>query len=150
MKRFIFLVLLVICYPGKEVFAQYVKRMEFKIPSGYETKSTNDSIFLISPEFPMTGVVVKIDTSASFINSYIIAASDTIFLRANEHSTDTSSYISSNLIVFKNKLTEFRFYPSAIDKEVEFLFINASPSKKILRKTGRKKKRWRLFRTRND
>lgn len=124
--------------------------MKYQVPTREGIKTTNSSLLLISPEFSMTGVVVKIDTSASFINSYIIAASDTIFLRANEHSTDTSSYISSNLIVFKNKLTEFRFYPSAIDKEVEFLFINASPSKKILRKTGRKKKRWRLFRTRND
>jgi len=121
-------------------YGQYTMTMKYQVPTREGIKTTNSSLLLISPEFSMTGVVIKIDTSASFTNSFIIAENDTIFLKANEHSTDTSSYLSSNLIVFKNKLSEFRFYPSAIDKEVEFLFINASPSKKVLRKAGRKKK----------
>lgn len=150
MKRLIILGLLIICIAVSEVYCQYVKRMKFKIPSGYENKSTNDNLFLISPDFQMTGLVIRIDTSDSFDDSYVIAENDTIYIIEDEHLADTSSFLSSNLIVFKSKISEFRFYPRAIDKEIEFIFINASPSKKVLRKIRRKKKRCRLFRTLNN
>ncbi|UCH14777.1 MAG: hypothetical protein JSV22_02150 [Bacteroidales bacterium] len=128
---------------------QYVKKMTLEIPYTKEIKATADSLYLVSPEFTMTGLVVKIDTSGSFLNSYIIADNDTIYLNSDEHVTDTSGYKTSNLIVFKNKLSEFHFYPGNIKKEAEFSFINASPSKKVLKGKGEKKK-CRLFRTRND
>jgi hypothetical protein len=131
-------------------FGQFVKKMTLELPHINETKSTADSLFLISPEFNMTGLVVKIDSSGSFNNSYIIAENDTVYLMTDSHVTDTTGYLTSNLIVFKNKLTEFLFRPGNIRKEVEFAFINASPTKKDLRKERRKKKRCRLFRTRND
>lgn len=131
-------------------YGQYTMKMRYKIPGTEGTKSTNDSVLLISPKFQMTGLVIKIDTSDSFANTFIIAERDTINIKTDEHSVDTSSFISSNLIVFKNKLSEFGFYPASISKEVEFFLINASPSKKVLRKMRRKKKRCRLFRARND
>ena len=86
-------------------FGQFVKKMALELPYINETKSTTDSLYLISPEFSMTGLVVKIDTSGSFNNSYIIAENDTIYLMTDSHVTDTTGYITRNLIVFKNKLT---------------------------------------------
>lgn len=141
--------LLTICLLSVKGFGQYVKKMTLEIPYPNEIKSTADSLFLISPEFPMTGLVVKADTSGSFVNSYIIADNDTIYLISDEHVMDTSGYITSNLVVFKHKLSEFHFCPGNIKKEVEFSFINASPAKRVLKKKGEKKK-CRLFRTRND
>jgi hypothetical protein len=131
-------------------YGQFTLKMKYRIPGPEVSKSTDDSVLLISPEFQMTGLVVKIDTSDSFTNTFIIAESDTIYLKTDDHSADTLSCVSSNLVVFKNKLSEFGFYPAAIDNEVEFFLINASPSKKVLRKMRRKKKRCRLFRARND
>ncbi len=132
------------------VFGQYTTRMKYRIPGNDAGKSASDSVLLISPEFQMTGMVIRIDTSDSFLKTFIIADNDTIYVKADEHASDTSSYLSSNLIVFKNKMSDFYFYPSAIKKEIEFFLIDASPSKKVLKKSGRKKKRCRLFRTRND
>jgi len=119
---------------------QYVKKMTLELPYIDEIKSTTDSLFLISPEFPMTGLVVKIDTSGSFKDSYIIAENDTVYLMSDNHVRDTTGYLTSNLIVFRNKLSEFHFWPGNIKKETEFSFINASPTKKDLRKERRKKK----------
>jgi hypothetical protein len=131
-------------------FGQFVKKMTLELPNTNITKSAADSLLLVSPDFPMTGLVVKIDTSGSFKNSYIIAENDTFYLMSDNHVRDTTGYLTSNLIVFRNKLSEFLFRPGNIRKEVEFAFINASPTKKDLRKERRKKKRCRLFRTRND
>lgn len=141
--------LLMMCLLSVKGFGQYVKNMTLEIPHVNEIKSTADSLFLLSPEFHMTGLVVKIDTSSSFVNSYIIADNDTIYLISDEHVMDTSGYITSNLIVFKHKLSEFHFCPGNIKKEVEFSFINASPAKRTLKKKDEKKK-CRLFRTRNN
>ena len=124
MKRYLLAGLLIICIAVLEVYGQYVKSMKFKIPSGYGNKSAIDSIFLISPDFQMTGLIIRIDTSDSFYKSFVIAENDTIYIKADEHRTDTSSFFPSNLIVFKDKISEFRFYSHSIDKEIEFFFIN--------------------------
>jgi hypothetical protein len=142
--------LLIILFLSGKGFGQYVKKMTLEIPYINEIKATSDSLFLISPEFPMTGFVVKIDTSDSFKDSYIIAENDTIYLMTDNHVMDTTGLLTSNLIVFRNKLSEFHFWPGNIKKETEFYFINASPTKKDLRKERRKKKRCRLFGARND
>lgn len=130
-------------------FGQYVEKMTLEIPSVDNIKSATDSIYLISPEFNMTGLVVKIDSGGRFDNSYIIADNDTIYLVSDEHVTDTSGYKTSNLIVFKHKLSEFHFYPGNIKNMAEFSFINAYPEKRVSKRKGEKKK-CRLFRTRND
>ncbi len=142
--------LLIILFLSAKGFGQYVKKMTLEIPYINEIKATSDSLFLISPEFPMTGLVVKIDTSGSFKDSYIIAENDTVYLMTDNHVMDTTGLLTSNLIVFRNKLSEFHFWPGNIKKEAEFYFINASPTKKDLRKERRKKKRCRLFGARND
>ena len=141
---------IIILFLSAKGIGQYVKKMTLELPYINEIKSTADSLYLISPQFTMTGLVVKIDTSGSFKDSYIIAENDTAFLMSDEHVTDTSGYITSNLIVFRNKLSEFHFWPGNIKKEVEFSFINASPTKKELRKEKREKKRCRLFGARDD
>ena len=150
MNRLRLIGLLIICLLSVKGSGQYVKKMTLAIPFINEIKSSADSIYLISPQFIMTGLVVKIDTSDSFKDSYIIAENDTVHLMADSHVTDTTGLLTSNLIVFRNKLSEFHFWPGNIRKEVEFYFINASPTKKELRKERRKKKRCRLFGTRND
>ncbi len=142
--------LLLILFLSAEGFGQYVKKMTLEIPHINEIKSTHDSLYLISPQFNMTGLVVKIDTSGSFKDSYIIAENDTVYLMADSHVADTTGLLTSNLIVFRNKLSEFHFRPGNIKKQAEFYFINASPSKKDIKKERRKKKRCRLFGTRND
>jgi hypothetical protein len=141
---------IIVLFLSAKGFGQYVKKMKLALPYINEIKSTADSLFLISPEFSMTGLVVKIDSSGSFKGSYIIAENDTIYLMSDEHVKDTTKYLTSNLIVFKDKLSEFHFWPGNIRKQVEFSFINASPTKKDLRKERRKKKRCRLFGTRDD
>lgn len=150
MNRLKLIGLLTICLLSVKGFGQYVKKMTLEITYVNEIKSTADSLYLISPEFMMTGLVVKIDTSGSFKDSYIIAENDTVYLMRDSHVADTTGLLTSNLIVFRNKLSEFYFWPGNIKKEVEFSFINASPTKKELRKERRKKKRCRLFGTRDD
>jgi hypothetical protein len=132
--------LLIMCFLALNGYGQYIKKMKLGIPSVNETKSTADTLILISPEFPMTALVVRIDTSGSFDNSYIVAENDTFMLIKEEHVKDTTGFLTGNLIVFKHKISEFLFYPGAIKKEAEFNCINASPSKKVLRKERRKKK----------
>jgi hypothetical protein len=150
MNKFGIIGFIIVLFISAKGFGQYVKKMKLSLPHINEIKSTADSLFSISPEFFMTGLVVKIDTSGSFKGSYIIAENDTIYLMPDEHVKDTTGYLTSNLIVFKDKLSEFHFWPGNIKNEVEFSFINASPTKKDLRKERRKKKRCRLFGTRND
>ena len=150
MKKLVIPVLLLLNILPGNVYGQHTMRMKYRIPADDVIKSATDTVFLISPEFEMTGMVIRIDTSDNFLNAFIIEGNDTIYITADEHMEDTSSYFSSNLIVFKNKLSSFYFYPSSIDKEIEFFLIDASPSKKVLKKSGRKKKRCRLFRARND
>ncbi len=140
MNRFELILLAIILSLSTRGSGQFVKKMLLEIPAADESKTTAGSLFFISPEFDMTGLVLKIDTSCSFRDSYIIAGNDTIFLMSDNHVSDTSGYITSNIIVFRNKLSEFYFRPGDIENEVEFFFINASPTKKDIRKERRKKK----------
>jgi hypothetical protein len=132
--------LLILCFLAVNGHGQFIRTMRLGLPVGDELKSAADTLFLISPDFVMTGLVVRIDTSGSFDNSFIIAANDTFRLARGEHEADTTGFITGNLIVFKDKISGFLFFPGNIKKEAEFNFINASPTKKDLRKERRKKK----------
>jgi hypothetical protein len=140
MNRFGLILLTIILLLSARVSGQFVKKMLLEIPAIDESKTTAASLFFVSPEFQMTGLVVKIDTSCSFKDSYVIAGNDTVYLISDNHVSDTSGYLTSNLIVFRNKVSEFYFWPGNIEKEIEFFFINASPTKKDIRKESRKKK----------
>jgi hypothetical protein len=132
--------LLILCFLAVNGYGQYIRKLRLGMPVADEQKSASDTLLLISPDFVMTGLVVRIDTSGSFDNSFIIAENDTFRLTRGEHAADTAGYITGNLVVFKNKISEFLFFPGNIKNEAEFNFINASPTKKDLRKERRKKK----------
>jgi hypothetical protein len=140
MNRIRITVMLILCFLAINSYGQYIRKLKLAMPGADELKSAADTLLPISPDFVMTGLVVRIDTSGSFDNSFIIAENDTFRLARGQDVQDTAGYITGNLIVFKNKVSGFLFFPGNIKKEAEFNFINASPTKKDLRKERRKKK----------
>ena len=140
MNRIHITIMLILCFLTANGYGQYIRKMRLDIPVADELKSAADSLLLISPDFEMTGLIVRIDTSGSFDNSFIIAENDTFRLARGEDVQDTAGFVTGNLIVFRNKISGFLFFPGNIKKEAEFNFINASPTKKDLRKERRKKK----------
>jgi hypothetical protein len=113
-------------------------------------KSGTDSSFLISTNYPTTGIVAKIDVNDRFTGAYIIVRNDTLYLTPDEDIDRSDASAFCNLLTFSPPINEFFFNPGAISGPVTFYFINSQTSEQPTQPAEpKKKKRW-LFRTRND
>ena len=135
-----FLLIQILCLVGTftRVYAQKNARLSTRVEqqSAYYSRQaahvTQAEAYTVRPDFPFTGISLRIGRSAEFDGSYVVYRQDTFYLRADEHMPQDISYQRSNLTVFDKPVEELLFYPATIRGEVSFSFYNANGEKKTL------------------
>jgi hypothetical protein len=118
---------------------QRIKKLEFTDHLG-SSKANSDQDYLVITGYPTTGIVLSCDSATDLGKTFLVAAGDTLYLSEDEHNEGGTLTIYSNLITFSEPIDKFYFHPGAVDKPVNFLFIDARMSDEVPQKPAAKKK----------
>ena len=106
--------LLIISLISSEVFTQHFPRSEF---TGHLSgnKTQPDSLYLITTNYPTTGIALNYQTGDSIEGSYIIVNSDTFYFHADKENINDEAPSFSNLytspVPMRNCSSLFYFTP---------------------------------------
>lgn len=138
MKSFI-LILLIALLP-QLISAQTTKR-DTIILKNLKSLSTEERIFKIDPGFGITGLNCKIKPGNSFEGSFILAGNDTIVPHIDENRGTENGFVSSEIIIFREKISQLTLKAENIQDTIIFFYIDASMPEFIDNKIEVKKKK---------
>ena len=85
--------------------------------------------YTLQPDFPFTGLSLRIPRDATLDGAFVVVQQDTIYLSIDEHTPPNAPYQQTNLLVFDQAVSQLSLYSAALRGEVSFSFFNASSSK---------------------
>ncbi len=101
-------------------FGQHTQKVIFD-----EHRNKSARPYTITTHYPTTGIAVAIAPNDSFTGSWIAADNDTLWLKADPHSDESSNLQYSNLLTIHHAVDEFTFYPGSIQGDITFTYIDA-------------------------
>ncbi len=115
--------LIIISLLSSKVFTQHFTRSEF---TGHLSgnKIQSDSLYLITTNYPTTGIALNYQSGDSIENSFIIVDSDTFYFHADKENIDNEVVLFSNLYTSPVPINSFLFHTGKIRYPVNFIFIN--------------------------
>ncbi|MBN1184431.1 MAG: N-acetylmuramoyl-L-alanine amidase [Bacteroidales bacterium] len=136
-KRNIFIVLVLTI--SQISFTQTYKRDTLKL-SLLKTYNKEEDSYMINPGMDVTSLTCKIEEGKTFEGMYIIAAGDTIIPQSDIERGVENGLLSSELIVFRNKISTFQLHAGPDLDKIIFFYINASIQEKTTPEKEVKKK----------
>ncbi len=85
--------------------------------------------YLLSPDFPFTGLSLRIPNNASLNGAFVVVERDTFYLSIDAHTPPDAPYQQANLMVFDQPVDQLMFYSATLNGEITFSFFNASRQK---------------------
>lgn len=122
--------------PGLPRAQKLITISELERKGGYlsrlETTIGERRLYRVSTGFEASAVVVEVGRSQDLTGAYILSGTDTLHLRKDEHATERPGVPKANLtnlIVFRDPVKKFDFYPSGLQGKVVFNLLNAGSFK---------------------
>jgi len=111
-------------FAGVSVHAQNFTEREF---GEHLLKSVKDSLYLISTEYPATGISLRLNSTQALSDStFIVVGPDTLYFQPDRENEPEGNYNYSNLLTFPAPVDSFYFHPGGIEYPIDFIFINAT------------------------
>ena len=103
--------------------------------------------YTLSPNFPFTGLSLRIPNGATLEGAFVVVQQDTIYLSIDEHTPPDAPYQQTKLMVFDAPVNRLQFHSADLRGKISFSFFNASGKSGNLKPAPRAKQSYRTAAT---